>query len=417
MRPIPEKTTPGKALFFGLGLLLAAMPGFQALASPESQLQLQRHRLKLNQTLKSLRNEARELQEHQGLEQGLLGELELLDQQLLDLATQKENLAAQVQTAREELPQLAEKIDSLTAEQKKIKADLALHLRLMYHLGGQGILKIVLSQENFSQARQGFLYHGRMIQARNKQFQQYTENLEKLRQITENHKALLARTQTLADALAVRMVELDNKKQERSRLLAGIREKKNLHQQKVMELQRARGILGAFVDKLHDALDDPSPVATEEKEPPRENRRHSQPAASTAPADDHAATRQEFERISQKKGQLPPPVKDRPGQNRPPGLFYPVESDTAIRAVYRGQVVYADWFRGYGLLIILNHGDHVYSLYGHNRKLLVAPGDWVEAQEKIAESGDTGSLEGISGLYFEIRDKGRSVNPRVWLGS
>ncbi|MBF0173528.1 MAG: peptidoglycan DD-metalloendopeptidase family protein [Magnetococcales bacterium] len=417
MGRFPKKTTPGTALFFGLGMLLvlSPLPG-AALASSEKELQS--NRLKLNQTLKSLSNESRELQTQQGLEEGLLGELEHLDQQLTDLATQKELLAGQVHTAREELPKLATEIESLQTEQKKIRADLLHHVRLMYGLGSQGMLKVVFSQENTSKARQGILYYGQLIRARNDQFHRYTANLENLRQITENHKSLLAKTQTLADDLANRLVQLEQKKQERAQLLASVREKKNLHQQKVLELQRARGILGSFVEKLHSTLD-PLPAAPPEPQAPTpsEPKPDPSPTAAAAPSGDQATTNQEFERITQKKGHLNPPIANRPGQNRPPGLFYPVENDTAIKAVYRGQVVYADWFRGYGLLVILNHGDHVYSLYGHNRKLLVTPGDWVEAQETIAESGDTGSLEGVSGLYFEIRDKGQSVNPRIWLGS
>ncbi|MBF0096675.1 MAG: peptidoglycan DD-metalloendopeptidase family protein [Magnetococcales bacterium] len=101
--------------------------------------------------------------------------------------------------------------------------------------------------------------------------------------------------------------------------------------------------------------------------------------------------------------------------NRSSGLFFRVPENAEVRASSRGQVVYAGWFRGYGLLTIVNHGGRVYSLYGHNRDLLVAKGDAVEPGQVIAKSGRTGSVDGVPGLYFEIRRGNRPENPRRWL--
>ncbi|MBF0460937.1 MAG: M23 family metallopeptidase [Magnetococcales bacterium] len=97
------------------------------------------------------------------------------------------------------------------------------------------------------------------------------------------------------------------------------------------------------------------------------------------------------------------------------GLFFRTPENASVMATSRGQVVYAGWFRGYGLLVILNHGGRVYSLYGHNHDLLVAKGDFVEPGQVIAKSGKTGSVDGIPGLYFEIRRGNRPENPRKWL--
>ena len=100
---------------------------------------------------------------------------------------------------------------------------------------------------------------------------------------------------------------------------------------------------------------------------------------------------------------------------RSSGLFFRVPENANVLAASRGQVVYAGWFRGYGLLTILNHGGRVYSLYGHNRDLLVNKGDFVEPGQVIAKSGKTGSVDGVPGLYFEIRKGNRPENPRRWL--
>ena len=84
-----------------------------------------------------------------------------------------------------------------------------------------------------------------------------------------------------------------------------------------------------------------------------------------------------------------------------------------VRAVSRGRVAYADWLRGYGLLVIVDHGDGFMSLYGHNQSLYKETGDWVEAGEVLAAVGNSGGRE-TAGLYFEIRQNGRPSNPVKW---
>lgn len=84
-----------------------------------------------------------------------------------------------------------------------------------------------------------------------------------------------------------------------------------------------------------------------------------------------------------------------------------------VHAVARGRVAYAEWLRGYGLLLIIDHGDGYMSLYGHNQSLFKETGDWVEAGEVIASIGNSGGQQ-HSGLYFEIRHNGSPTNPGKW---
>ncbi|MDX8402390.1 MAG: peptidoglycan DD-metalloendopeptidase family protein, partial [Mariprofundaceae bacterium] len=91
----------------------------------------------------------------------------------------------------------------------------------------------------------------------------------------------------------------------------------------------------------------------------------------------------------------------------------PVGSDRKVRAMAAGQVRYADWFGGYGLMMIVDYGDGVLGVYAHNDALFRQVGDWVEAGEVIARAGSTGLVDRTR-LYFEIRDRGRPVNPRLW---
>ncbi len=95
------------------------------------------------------------------------------------------------------------------------------------------------------------------------------------------------------------------------------------------------------------------------------------------------------------------------------GIVIRAKEGNEVHAVAHGRVAYADWLRGYGLLLIIDHGNGYMSLYGHNQSLLKETGDWIETGETIATIGNTASHT-HSGLYFEIRHKGKPINPVKW---
>jgi septal ring factor EnvC (AmiA/AmiB activator) len=95
------------------------------------------------------------------------------------------------------------------------------------------------------------------------------------------------------------------------------------------------------------------------------------------------------------------------------GVFLVSPEGRRVESVFRGRVAYADWLRGFGLLLILDHGDGYMTLYGHNQSLLKQVGDWVEAGEAIALVGNTGDAT-RSGLYFELRHNGEPNDPLKW---
>lgn len=99
-------------------------------------------------------------------------------------------------------------------------------------------------------------------------------------------------------------------------------------------------------------------------------------------------------------------------------LFKGIEIDagagTSVRAVYQGRVAFADWFQNYGLVVIVNHGDDFFTIYGHLDAVAVRTGEWVDGGAEVGTVGETGSLIGPS-LYFEIREGPDAVNPTQWL--
>ncbi|RMH61606.1 MAG: NlpD-related protein family M37 unassigned peptidase (NlpD protein) [Zetaproteobacteria bacterium] len=126
------------------------------------------------------------------------------------------------------------------------------------------------------------------------------------------------------------------------------------------------------------------------------------------------------------KGRLPWPLRKgrivagfgaRPAPNRPrlAGVEMAPRGSREVRAIAAGRVRYADWFGGYGLMMIVDHGDGILSVYAHNNALYWQVGDWVEQGERLATAGNTGWSSQVR-LYFEVRDRGRPVNPRRWCG-
>ena len=95
------------------------------------------------------------------------------------------------------------------------------------------------------------------------------------------------------------------------------------------------------------------------------------------------------------------------------GVLISSQAGTQVRAIHPGRVVFADWLRGAGLLVIVDHGDGYLSLYGHNQSILSRPGDMVQTGQAISTVGNTGGQDQAA-LYFAIRQKGKPADPTQW---
>jgi septal ring factor EnvC (AmiA/AmiB activator) len=181
-------------------------------------------------------------------------------------------------------------------------------------------------------------------------------------------------------------------RESRQRAIDDLNEQISTDEARLAELQRNRADLEALLNKLQDVLAD-------------------------IPAD--LGKRQ---RPAQLKGELPMPVNGRVryayGQPRTAGLRWQgwligARTGSEVEAIAYGRVAFADWLRGYGLLLILDHGDGFMTLYGNNESLLFEVGDWVEPGTVVATVGAS-ALSG-DGLYFEIRRDGKALDPAAWI--
>ncbi|MBF0358681.1 MAG: peptidoglycan DD-metalloendopeptidase family protein [Magnetococcales bacterium] len=422
-------TKPFLVLFLSLLLLFFT----QTLQAAESGDGLQRSRLQMNRVIKQLMDEKKALSRAEGEKNDILTELDNIDRTLSEAETSLDFYTRQQKKAEADLPILEEKIRIGRFRVKEMQNQLKAHLRLMYGMGGQGVVKVALSQDNAARVRQSVLYYGRLIKSRNDKFKAFNASLEELNRSVSEHKILVAKVGRLREKLMVERQNALISRHKRTALFLKLQQETRFHQKKIEELTLTRSSLSSFMERLTAVLSSNPPVA---HTAPDDTEIIDVPATSVVPKPNIAQDPENnsvatlahplrkvrkrqmsmAKKITQIRGDLPLPVFAE-GQSRRPGLFFPVAKNSKVKAIYHAQVVYADWFRGYGLLIILNHGDEIYSLYGHNNKLLVTPGDWVDDNQVIAYTGDTGSLEGIPGLYFEIRRRGKAENPYRWLTS
>jgi septal ring factor EnvC (AmiA/AmiB activator) len=131
----------------------------------------------------------------------------------------------------------------------------------------------------------------------------------------------------------------------------------------------------------------------------------------------------QYTSLRQLKGKLRWPVvgritrsfgaKEAQGSLQARGVQIATQTGVDVRAIARGRVAFSDWLRGFGLLLIIDHGEGYMSLYGQNRSLYKDVGEWVERGETIAAAGDSGGQAG-TGLYLELRKNGKPFNPAPW---
>lgn len=302
-------------------------------------------------------------------------ELEQAQQQILD-----------TETRQTELLQKAEEQERLIGSR----------LRQIYKRGNLGYAQLFLKESRVNELINAYHYARILTDRDNQMLNAFKQTHRQL----DAAKQMLIQVESLAKEARVNMEgrkqELENLMAVRAEKLKEIRRKEGDQKRLFKELELEREELELMVRRL-----------TEDDANPWELR---------VP-------------ISKYRGKLSWPLKGKvmrrfgiisdPEFNtkrRQNGLDLEVAKGQPVRAVYSGRVLYADWFKNYGNLIILDHGEKITSFYAHCDRLLVGKGDFVERDQVIAASGDSGSLEGPM-LHFEIREKTKAVDPMQWLRS
>jgi len=365
----------------------------------------------LQQTQKRLKEERAKAADARRREASLLSELETIDKRLNDKRKQVAILDARIKHVQGEVGDLQHDIARLETLRAGQEDAMAQRLRAMYRLQVQGgaLPALLAGDDPVAQAvRVRHLTTLATVDAR--MIQEYRVNSEGLadrKDRLEVRRKEMASLRTEADS---ERAEADREAGKRRALLGRVRDERAYHDRMVGELDEATRRLEAFIRDLQEKRR----VA---KIPPAPTKPLKPAPGEVTPGTGLGAMRGRLEwpaagRVVEEYGmRVNPRFGTKTFRN---GIDIDAVEGSSVHAVYPGHVLYTGWFRGYGNLIIVDHGSEYYTLYAHVADIKVSEGDDVKQGQVIGTVGDTGSLQGPR-LYFEVRYQGRPQDPAQWL--
>jgi len=372
-------------IYFSVSLLAGPLIARADMDREEAESRLQRVQVEIKQ----LRNHLEQSRTNHKSEQTRLRKLDL---RIQEVNLEYRELGRQRQSHMTELAALEGQRDEYLSSLEQRHDQLAEQIRASYRLGRQSRLQLVLNQDSPAQLGRLLAYYDYINRAQADRISGLREALKTLDSMQQSIDAELLRLEVVQKEQHSVLEQLDHQREDRQVLLAELASQISGEELQLEELQRNQQDLETLISRLVDVLAD-------------------------IPADlgQHLG-------VTSRKGRLPMPVegpvKHAFGQSRAGGLRWQgwligAATGEDVIAVAYGRVAFADWLRGYGLLLIIDHGEGFMSLYGHNESLLHEAGDWVEPGEVISVVG-TGASNN-QGLYFELRKDGKAIDPAVWL--
>jgi septal ring factor EnvC (AmiA/AmiB activator) len=382
--PSLSRFAPLLGPLLGLSMLLHG-DGF---AAPEAEAQ----RARLEALRERISGLSAQMQSKSGEKTELSALLQAAEQQIGHLAGRLRVLDGRLARQRDALAGLERQQHEQTEALAAQRGALARQVRAAYLMGRQERLKILLNQQDPATVSRVMVYYDYLSRARVQKMQAIRTQMQRLaeteREIQDEERQLAQ----LHDEQARELAALRHLQQRRRDVVARLDRELEDQSRQLSRLKADERDLQTLIRGLEQALAD-IPV------------RHPQD-----------------ERFGGLRGRLPWPASGRIvsrfgapklGNLLWDGVMISAPEGREVRAVHHGRVAFADWLRGFGLLLILDHGDGYMTLYGHNQSLFKEVGDWVEVNEPVALVGSSGGRE-RAGVYFGIRYQGRAVDPAKW---
>ena len=367
------------------GLLLA---GTLAAADDSRQTEQKIERLKAD--IRKLENSLRSAKDERHQLNSALRQAEKAGAQL---SRQVRATQSQVKAEQQQIKQLQGQRQVLQRKRKTQQQGLAEEINAAYRTGREDRLRLLLNQQQPERIARMLRYHQYFSDVRSQKLADLEQTLAQLDRVETELNASQRRLKQEQRQLEQRSKELQASRQQRQQALTSIQQKIRSQSRSLSQLQADQQRLEQVLKELQQSL-----ALNELK-----------------------VSTQAFAKL---KGKLPWPTprnrvlrsfgsKNSQGVRRD-GMVLQARMGDPVKAVHHGRVVFSDWLRGYGLLLIIDHGDGYMSLYGHNQSLAKAVGDWIAVGDAVARAGDSGGQR-QSGLYFAIRYKGKPINPKPWL--
>lgn len=307
--------------------------------------------------------------------------LALTEKKLGDDLHQLHTLGQQEEQKKQAILELIQRIEPLNQQLKTQQLALSNHVRARHRLGALHPWEWLLHQETPRTMARLFVFYHYLFKADQQLIEHVRETTQKLeknqRVLTHEQKSL----QKLEDELTHHQEHLSRMQREQHALIEALDDTIQSKRDQLQTYQQDKARLRALLKKLAS------------------KKAHPQSKSFN------------FER-----SHLPYPLKSRSKETKPlnQGIVFLAHEGAPVVSVLSGKIIFSDWLKGYGLLIIIDHGEGLLSLYAHNASLYISQGASVKQGQQIATVGHTGGLR-ENGLYFEVRRRGRAIPPRQWM--
>lgn len=344
----------------------------------------------LRERISDLKNE---LASKHGQRDELQDALEKAEKEIGTVAATLRGLDRQADQSRENIRELQHNLDTEQLNLDKMRVTLEKELQLAYMAGKQEQVKLLFNQEEPAALGRLMVYHEYFIRARTQAMQGMRDTLQRFADIERELLVQRSEIQVLIEQQQEKSSRLLVQQAQRHEILAQLQGSLTGTAGQLAALEQDERQLQKLVQSLQQAIMDIQPPAGE------------------------------YVSLRSLKGKLHWPVAGHismhygerhfSGKLLSRGVHIESRSGADVHAIARGRIVFADWLRGFGLLMIIDHGDNYMSLYGQNRSLYREVGEWVARDEVVAAAGNSGG-QAKAGLYLELRKDGRPFNPGSW---
>jgi len=374
----------------------------------------------------------RQLKVNQQTQQQKQQQLKKLEQQLADsdqAIAKSSRQAAQTKTKiseqRAQLLSLQKQTEQLEVEKKKQQSLLEQQLTSAYMAGQNDLIKLILNQEDLSKVVRAKSYYHYLNEARLNSIEQLNTTQQKLEENQKQQAETLAALKETYQQQKKIESKVRAEKAIRDKALQTLNKDINYRNSKIAQLN-------ALEKKLKDRIQQAAKaraIAQAKQKAAAEKARKAQQQAIAEEREQQAINAQINEttnnraKFSTLKRKLKWPIRGkvlnrfgttRSSQVKWKGITLSAQEGQQVLAVAAGRVLYAGYFKGYGMVIAIDHGHNYITLYGYNQTLLQEAGDTVKQGEAIALAGKSGG-QTRSSVYFELNHKGKAQNPLNWL--
>jgi septal ring factor EnvC (AmiA/AmiB activator) len=349
---------------------------------------------------KQIQEEKQRIKDIHKRESSVISQLNDLDRSLSKREKELKALNQQLKVVDRKVQKANEDLQYLNQTITSQETFLAGRLVALYKFGDAGMPQVLFSSRSYEEFLSSRRYLASILGQDRQLIEDYHKRQAFIGKYREQLKGDERELQRLKKTTEQKRAEIQRDHSEKGRLLDSVRDEKRIHLAALKDLEAASAQLQALIDRLEKDL-----------------RAKAKEEIFISPSKGFGTFR----------GKLAFPVEGKIlstfGKNENPkfntftlqkGIEIRAPMGTEIRAVYNGRVLYSDWFKGYGKILIIDHGEGYYTLSGHASTLLKNVGEDVQRGEVVALVGDTGSLKGPC-LYFEIRQRGKPLDPLEWL--